>query len=100
MALNLEIARRGAWIEYDWIGSEPESLSLSRVLGMLDAGLADHVLLSQDRGFYDPAQPGGGVPRPYTYLGDAFVPLLRAAGVDEVNINRLTCANPFRAFAR
>jgi phosphotriesterase-related protein len=100
MALNIEIARRGAWIEYDWIGFEPASLSVSRVLSMLDAGLGDHVLLSQDRGFYDPAQPGGGAPRAYTYLSDAFVPLLRAAGVDEVNIYRLTCTNPFRAFAR
>ncbi len=100
IALNLEIARRGAWVEYDWIGGEPESVSLERVLSMLDAGLVDRVLLSQDRGFYDPAQPGGGVPRPYTYLCDVFIPVLRAAGVDEGAINQLTCVNPFRAFAR
>jgi phosphotriesterase-related protein len=100
IALNLELARRGAWIEYDWIGGEPESVSLERVLRMLDAGLTGRVLLSQDRGFYDPAQPGGGVPRPYTHLIDVFIPVLRAAGVDEGTIYQLTCVNPFRAFAR
>ena len=99
-ALNLEIARRGAWIEYDFIGQEPESVSLARVRGMLDAGLVSRVLLSQDRGFYDPAQPGGGIPRPYTYLCDVFIPMLRAAGVDEGAIYQMTCVNPFRAFAR
>jgi phosphotriesterase-related protein len=98
--LNLEMARRGAWIEYDWIGSEPETSSLDRVLRMLDAGLAGRVLLSQDRGWYDPAQPGGGTPHPYTYLSEVFLPMLRAAGVDEGTIYQLTCVNPFRAFAR
>ncbi len=100
IALNLEIARRGAWIEYDWIGGEPESVSLERVLRLLDAGLVGQILLSQDRGFYDPAQPGGGVPRPYTYLSEVFIPTLRAAGVDEGAIYQMTCVNPFRAFAR
>jgi phosphotriesterase-related protein len=100
IALNLEIARRGAWIEYDWIGGEPESVSLGRVLSMLDVGLVGRILLSQDRGFYDPAQPGGGIPRPYTYLSDVFIPVLRAAGVNEGAIYQMTCVNPFRAFAR
>jgi phosphotriesterase-related protein len=56
--------------------------------------------LSHDRGWFDPAQPGGGVPKPFTYLTEEFLPKLRAAGVDEVTINRLTNVNPYRAFAR
>jgi phosphotriesterase-related protein len=57
-------------------------------------------LLSQDRGWYDPAQPHGGKPRPFTYITAKFLPRLRAAGVDEDTIRLLTCDNPFRAFAR
>ena len=72
--------------------------STSNVL--LDAGLGNHLLLSHDRGWYDPALPGGGVPKPYTYLTDQFLPKLRAAGVDEGIIDQLTRVNPFRAFAR
>lgn len=99
-ALNLEMARRGAWIEYDWIGGAPDAIFIERIMRMLDAGLGDHLLLSHDRGWYDPAQPGGGTPQPYTYISDVFLPALRAAGVDDAIIRMLMVDNPFRAFAR
>jgi phosphotriesterase-related protein len=102
-ALHLEMARRGAWLEYDSIGN-PEWVSeehiLQDILRLLDAGLGDHLLLSHDRGWYDPALPGGGTPKPYTYLAEQFLPKLRQAGVDEAAIRQLTHTNPFRAFAR
>ncbi len=101
--LHLEIGRRGAWLEYDSIGSEDpghDAILIECILGLLEAGLGDQLLLSHDRGWYDPAQPGGGTPKPYTYLSETFLPKLRAAGVDEETINRLTRENPFRAFSR
>jgi phosphotriesterase-related protein len=98
-ALHLEMARRGAWLEYDAIGNNDEA-DLLNIQRLLDAGLGDHLLLSHDRGWYDPALPGGGVPKPYTYLSDRFLPKLRAAGVEETTIRQLTQDNPFRAFAR
>jgi phosphotriesterase-related protein len=100
-ALNVRAARLGAWVEYDAIGGgKPDEFYVERIRRMLDAGLGDHVLLSHDRGWYDPRQPGGGTPRPFTYLSEVFLPKLRAAGVDEATIHHLTCDNPFRAFAR
>jgi phosphotriesterase-related protein len=100
--LHLEVARRGGWIEYDAIGSDDfdDAYFVERIQRALDAGLGAHVLLSQDRGSYDPAQPGGGEPRPYTYLAERFLPALRSAGLDEAEITRLTHHNPFEAFAR
>jgi phosphotriesterase-related protein len=100
--LHLEIARRGSWIEYDAIGSDDfdDAFIVERVQRALDAGLGGRVLLSQDRGSYDPAQPGGGEPRPYTYLSERFLPALRTAGIDEAEVTRLTHRNPFEAFAR
>ena len=101
-SLHLDIARRGAWIEYDAIGSGDfdDAYFVARIADALAAGLGGRLLLSQDRGSYDPAQPGGGTPRPYTYLGERFLPELRRAGVDEAEIMRLTERNPFDAFAR
>ena len=100
-ALNLEMARRGAWIEYDWIGDPANDADfIDRIARMLDAGLGDRLLLSHDRGWYDPAQPGGGTPKPFTYISRHFLPKLRAAGVDDATIQILTRENPFRAFAR
>ncbi len=63
-------------------------------------GYADRVLLSQDRGWYDPAQPGGGTPRAYTHLVTTFLPQLRESGVGLTEIDGLTRLNPFRAFCR
>lgn len=100
--LHLEVARRGAWIEYDAIGSDDfdDAFFVDRVRRVLAADLGGHLLLSQDRGSYDPARPGGGTPRPYTYLADQFLPRLRTAGVDDATIRQLTETNPFVAFAR
>ena len=99
--LNLEMAQRGAWIEYDSIGSrEEDDRILERVLRMVEAGWSGRLLLSQDRGWYDPAQPGGGTPRPFDYLVNEFLPRLRQAGMDEAGIRQLTVINPFQAFAR
>ncbi len=101
--IHLEMARRGAWLEYDTIGNidiETDEYYLQHIQRLLDAGLGGKLLLSHDRGWYDPALPGGGVPKPYTYLADQFLPKLRAIGVDEGTIQQLTHVNPFRAFAR
>jgi phosphotriesterase-related protein len=101
LAIHRELGERGVWLEYDGIG-EPGSDErfVELVLQALDAGQGGQILLSHDRGWYDPAQPGGGTPRPFTYLSEVFLPKLRAAGVDEAMIERLTRLNPFRAFAR
>lgn len=101
IAIHHELARRGAWIEYDGIGDpadDPKFLDL--VLAALDAGLGHQVLLSHDRGWYDPAQPGGGTPKPFTPLMERFLPRLADAGVDDTTILMLTHDNPFAAFAR
>lgn len=94
------IVESGAWIEYDHIGRAPDDEVLALVMKALEAGFAPRLLLSHDLGWYDPAQPGGGTPRPYTHLNEVFLPKLRAAGVDEATIELLTQHNPFNAFAR
>ncbi|MBW7882025.1 MAG: esterase [Caldilineaceae bacterium] len=100
--LHLEMARRGAWIEYDAIGSDAfdDDFFVDRIQRVLDAGFAHRLLLSQDRGWYDPSLPGGGTRLPYTYLSTTFLPALRAAGINRPTIQLLTVENPFRAFAR
>jgi phosphotriesterase-related protein len=101
LELNLEMAGRGAWIEYDAIGGgRADAFWIERIRAMLDAGYGEQVMLSHDRGWYDPAKPGGGTPRPFTYISEQFLPKLAAAGVDQASIDMLTVDNPFRAFAR
>lgn len=98
--LNIAVAQRGAWIEYDHVGRAPDAAVSELILRALDADLGSQLLLSHDRGWYDPAIPGGGTPTPYTYLSDVMLPLLRTSNVDEAAIRQLTVTNPFAAFSR
>jgi phosphotriesterase-related protein len=98
--LNIAVAQRGAWIEYDHVGRAPDAAVSELIVRALDADLGSQLLLSHDRGWYDPAIPGGGTPTPYTHLSDVMLPLLRSKGVDEAVIGQLTVSNPFEAFAR
>ncbi|MCJ7550227.1 MAG: esterase [Anaerolineae bacterium] len=99
--LHLTAVKRGAWVEYDAIGGGiDDDVYIAHIHRMLDAGYGDRVLLSHDRGWYDPAKPRGGVPRPFTYISETFLPKLAASGVDAATIDQLTRGNPFRAFAR
>lgn len=98
--MHKAVAARGAWIEYDNLGWVPDEESVPLILRALEEGLGGQLLLSHDMGWFDPARPGGGEPKPYTHLVASVLPKLRAAGVDEAIIRRLTMDNPFEAFAR
>jgi phosphotriesterase-related protein len=99
--LHLEMGKRGCWLEYDAVGSEAytDEWFVERIIRLLDAGFGKQLLLSHDRGWYDPSQPGAK-PQHFTYLSKVFLPKLSAAGVDDATIRQLTVENPFNAFAR
>lgn len=101
--LHVAMARRGCWIEYDWIGGDngkDDDRYIEQILRLLDADLGERLLLSHDRGWYDPSKPHGGKQLPFSYLSEHFLPKLRTAGVGERTIHQLTVLNPFHAFAR
>jgi phosphotriesterase-related protein len=99
--LHLEMAKRGAWIEYDWIGGDgvSDETYISHIKRLLAAGYENQILLSHDRGWYDAGKPDFQ-PKPFTYISETFIPKLRDAGIDDATITRLTHTNPFNAFAR
>lgn len=101
-ALHLEIARRGAWLEYDAIGSDAfaDEWFVEHIGRVVEAGLGGQLLLSHDRGWYDPSKPRGGAQLSYTYLLETFLPKLRAAGIDDATVETLLVRNPWQAFAR
>jgi len=98
--LNLDLARRGAWISYDGIGWGEDENYIQRIQAMVAAGYGGQIILSHDRGWYTPAEPGGGTPKPFTYLVETFLPRLHTAGISEDDIHRMTVTNPFQALAR
>jgi len=97
----LEIIRRGANLEFDFLGmsfsaieKHGESRVVERLLELLSRGHADRIFLSQDVCHDSQLKryEGNG----YVYLQEVFLPRLRAAGVSEAEIETMTVANPRR----
>jgi phosphotriesterase-related protein len=82
------ICRRGAYVGFDRQGGGfGDDAVVPLVIGMIDAGFADHVLISGD------ASRGYG--RPLTN----FLPKLRAAGAKDDVLHRIMVDNPRRFLA-
>src|SRR4051794_18573491 len=96
--LHVRAAETGAWVEFDGIGPKEVDRHVDLVRSMKAAGLLGRVLLSHDAGWYHVGEPGGGAYRPYDTLMAEFVPALRAAGMSEAEVRRLTVENPRDAF--
>ncbi len=99
-----DAARRGAYIELDTVGapfqSQPELFETT--IALIETGFIDHLLLSHDAGWYNPARPDG-LPddgyRGYTALTRDFIPELLKRGIDAELVRQITVDNPIRAFA-
>jgi len=96
-----ELAERGARVEFDAVGRDDpgDDYFLDRVAALCEAGLEDRLLLSHDRGWYDPSKPGGGDQDPFTHLPEQFLPALRER-VGRATADRIVRKTPFEAFAR
>jgi phosphotriesterase-related protein len=99
-----EAAKRGAYVEMDSVGaphqSQPELLDTT--VALIQAGYVDHLLLSHDAGWYNPAHPEGtpdGGYRGYTALMKDFLPALSVRAISDDQIRQITVNNPARAFA-
>jgi len=63
------------------------------------AGFEDRLLLSHDRGWYDPSEPDGGDQRPFTYLPGRVLPAPRDR-VGPATADAIVRDDPFETFAR
>ena len=99
-----EAARRGAYVELDSVGAPHQSQAelLETTIALIEAGFADHLLLSHDAGWYNPARldglPEDGF-RGYTALARDFLPGLLKRGITEEQVRLITVNNPANAFA-
>jgi len=97
----LEIVGRGASVEFDFLGMSftpqerhGEGRTVELLCELLARGHVERVLLSQD--VCHNAQLRRYEGNGYTYLHEAFMPRLRAAGVSDAEIETMTVANPRR----
>ena len=100
-AYHQAIVERGASVEFDFLGMRftplerhGEGRIVESICDLLAAGHVERILLSQDVCHDSQLAHYGG--NGYTYLADAFLPRLRAAGVSADEIRTITVENPRR----
>ncbi|MBI3747869.1 MAG: phosphotriesterase-related protein [Chloroflexi bacterium] len=97
----LEIIRRGASLEFDFLGMSftpterhGEDRVVELICELLSRGHADRILLSQDVCHDSQLKRYDG--NGYVYLSETFLPRLRAAGATQDEIDTMTVGNPRR----
>lgn len=107
-AINLErdkeICRRGAYVGYDHIGTEPvwspmpyattDERRVELVKTMIEAGFVNHLVISVDTNGQSTHRPTQL--HPYSHLLRYFVPKLRKAGISEEHIQTMLVETPKR----
>src|SRR5262249_37718633 len=81
------ICRRGASVGFDRQGGGGDDAVVPQVRALIEAGFAEHLLFS------------GDASRNYAKPLTAFLPKLRAAGVSDEALHRITVDNPRRFLA-
>ncbi|MFH9851557.1 phosphotriesterase [Streptomyces althioticus] len=93
----LEVARRGAYVALDHVGTEDDehltdTERVGLVLELAQAGLIGRILLSVGATGVAKGHPGNDTP--YSHLFTGFVPLLKEKGLGEDDVRRILVDNP------
>lgn len=97
----MSIAEKGVWVMFD--GVQADMNAMIKIAGLVkfmkSVRLLDHVMLSQNGGWYDPSRKRGGHFVPYTELFSSFYLLLLSEGITRDEIHQMMVVNPAKAFA-
>jgi phosphotriesterase-related protein len=99
LSLHERAARLDAWVEFDGISAKTLEQHVELVRHMQRQKLLHRVLVSQDAGWYQVGEAGGGEFRAFDFVFTDFLPALRKAGSTERDFHALLVKNPAEALA-
>jgi len=98
ISVHMKAAEAGVNLEYDAIGGDqPDEFFIGLIKRMVLQRHEGRILLSQDAGGYDAAEPRGGKPRDLCYIIDQFLPRMEREGMKDL-IPLMMIENPRRTF--
>jgi phosphotriesterase-related protein len=97
-AVHERIAKAGAWVSFDGVNADSVEKHVGIVTELIKRGGIGRLHLSHDAGWYNVGDPNGGKLRPFTALSDRLLPALKADGITEKELHRITVQNPRLAF--
>lgn len=98
-SFHIAAAKQGAWISLDAVYPTDIDRYVEWAKLMKKEGLLQHVLFSQDSGWYHIGEPNGGEYEGYTTVFEKFLPALTRNGFTQEEIDLLFYTNPAKALA-
>ncbi len=95
---HVAAAEKGAWVSLDGISDQNLNEYLGFILHLKSNKLLHRVLISHDAGWYSPREEKGGEFRPFTTIGEKFIPLLLSNGFTQEECRQIMVENPAKAF--
>lgn len=99
---HLQLARRGAYIQFDGPGKVkyyPDSTRVELIKNLIHNGFVKQILISGDMGRQSYLHAYGGGPG-FKFIIQKFIPRLRAEGISEEDIDMIFVKNPARWLAQ
>jgi predicted metal-dependent phosphotriesterase family hydrolase len=93
-----EAAQRGSWVSFDGVNPGSINENVDFLQAMKAEGLLDHVLVSQDSGWYHVGEPKGGKFNHFNTIFTTFIPALKQSGFTQKELDTLFITNPAKAF--
>lgn len=98
-SFHIRAAQQGSWVSFDGIRKESVNENVNSFLVMKKEGLLNFVLASQDSGWYNVGDPGGGKFHSYSDIFTDFIPALKDKGFTKEEIDKIFITNPAKAFS-
>jgi predicted metal-dependent phosphotriesterase family hydrolase len=99
MKFHIDAARNNGWVAFDGVNPESVDANIACLQRMKSEKLLQHVLVSQDSGWYNVGEPSGGNFRPYTCISTQLIPRLRESGFTSQELDLIFKTNPAKAFS-
>jgi phosphotriesterase-related protein len=96
---HIKAAQAGGWVSFDGVNPASKQKHAEMIAVMKSRQLLDHVLVSQDSGWYHVGEENGGSFRDYNFILTDFIPMLRTMHFTKAEIDMLFIVNPARAFS-
>jgi len=91
---HIKSAKAGRWISFDDVNPETIGKNVDNLKLMKTEKLLDHVIVSQDSGWYNVGEPNGGNFKSYNCIFKTFLPALKENGFTQKEIDQLFITNP------
>jgi len=95
---HIETAKKGGWVAFDGVNPDSIKMHLDHLQVMKREDLLDHVLVSQDSGWYNVGEPKGGNYKNYNCIFTDFIPAMKKNGFTQKEIDTLFIVNPSKAY--